>query len=294
MQELTSEKITGEPYTTPLDKEASIHFYVAECMEFPVLGEFHENLTLQEAIELCQKIPADRMNSIKGIGFCLEDGSMYDGNFDLMSGGQVLKDIINKIPHYRESPLVQKAIADMETILSKQAEKPIQQPEKELEKETKKPQEPQAQNDKEMATSSVEKASELEKTVETVPKTSRDMSEGTNKKQSVLTALRERQAKLKATRAGKFTAEITGTGKRRSGIMMVRFEENKYMIMTMFQRESRQQTMEEIRSVLPFISEDGEILLLVNSALEKMGHLSDEAYLNLDLEPYQAAAAEDE
>jgi len=75
---------------------------------------------------------------------------------------------------------------------------------------------------------------------------------------------------------------------------MVRFEENEYMIMAMFQRESRRQTMEEIRSVLPFISEDEEILLLVNSTLEKMVHLSDEAYLNLDLEPYQAAAAEDE
>lgn len=76
--------------------------------------------------------------------------------------------------------------------------------------------------------------------------------------------------------------------------MMVRFEENEYMIMAMFQKGSRQQTMEEIQSVLPFIVEDGEILLLVNSTLEKMEHLSDETFLNLDLEPYQEAAAEDE
>ena len=100
--------------------EAKISFYAAECMEYTVLGEFHENLSLQEAMEVYQSIPSERMNAIKGIGFCLEDGSMYDGNFDLMSGGKVLKDIINDIPHYLESPLVQKAIKDMEELLSEQ------------------------------------------------------------------------------------------------------------------------------------------------------------------------------
>ncbi|WP_349772670.1 LPD16 domain-containing protein [Lacrimispora xylanisolvens] len=100
--------------------EPKISFYVAECMEFPVLGEFHENLSLDEAMELYDRIPEERMNGIKGIGFCLEDGSMYDGNFELMSGGRILKDIINDIPHYQESPLVQKAITDMEMLLSEQ------------------------------------------------------------------------------------------------------------------------------------------------------------------------------
>lgn len=102
------------------EAEPQISFYVAECMEFPVLGEFYENLSLDEAMKLYNRIPAERMNGIKGIGFCLDDGSMYDGNFELMSGGRVLKDIINEIPHYQESPLVQKAITDMEMLLSKQ------------------------------------------------------------------------------------------------------------------------------------------------------------------------------
>ena len=31
--------------------EATISFYVAECMEFPVMGEYHNNLTLEEAIK---------------------------------------------------------------------------------------------------------------------------------------------------------------------------------------------------------------------------------------------------
>ena len=58
--------------------EATISFYVAECMEFPVLGEYHENLTLEEALAVYEKIPAERMNGIKGIGFVLHDGSVYD------------------------------------------------------------------------------------------------------------------------------------------------------------------------------------------------------------------------
>ena len=57
--------------------EANISFYVAECAEFPVMGEFHDNLTLEQALEIYDKIPAERMNGIKSIGFSLEDGSIY-------------------------------------------------------------------------------------------------------------------------------------------------------------------------------------------------------------------------
>ena len=32
--------------------EATISFYVAECMEFPVMGKYHNNLTLEEAIKI--------------------------------------------------------------------------------------------------------------------------------------------------------------------------------------------------------------------------------------------------
>ena len=49
--------------------EASISFYVAECAEFPVMGEFHDNLTLEQALEVYDKIPAERMKGIKSIGF---------------------------------------------------------------------------------------------------------------------------------------------------------------------------------------------------------------------------------
>lgn len=108
--------------------EASISFYVAECAEFPVMGEFHDDLTLEQALEVYDKIPAERMNGIKSIGFSLEDGSIYSGMFDLMVGGEVQAEVVNHIQHYRESPLVQKAISDMKTLLEKrQASKELEE-----------------------------------------------------------------------------------------------------------------------------------------------------------------------
>ena len=98
--------------------EATISFYVAECMEFPVMGEYHNNLTLEEAIKIYESIPAERLHGIKGIGFDLQDGDEdYSGEYELMSADRIWRDLIDMIPHYKESPLVQKAITDMEKYL---------------------------------------------------------------------------------------------------------------------------------------------------------------------------------
>lgn len=207
-----AEKAFGE--NAQEESEAVITYYVSECSEFPVLGEYHERLeTLQEAMELYDKIPAERMNGIKSVGFCLEDGSIYDGTFDLMVAGEVQKEFINEIPHYRESPLVQKAIVEMEGILAERAGQNRQNPEKEPEllksailqkNETKDADTPKADKRDEEALESAgktahteTKAPEQEKTSEKPPKTDRNVSGG-SKKQSVLNALRERQARLKA------------------------------------------------------------------------------------------------
>ena len=115
------------------EKSSCICFYVAECSEFPVLGEFHQDLTLEQAFELFDKIPGSRMNGIKSIGFNLQDGSDYEGMFDLYVGRTLQKDIINSIPGYRDNKLVQKAISDVEKIIEKrqaEREKPeIKKPE---------------------------------------------------------------------------------------------------------------------------------------------------------------------
>lgn len=172
--------------------EPKISFFVAECMEFPILGEYHDNLTLEEAVQKYEEIPPDRINGVKGIGFRLEDGSMYDGDYELMSAGVILKDSIDLVPHYKENSLVQQAIADLEQILL----------DRRREKIAEKPQEKQAQElqvpaDKEKAASVPETAPEPQKQPKMIPGKDNSVPEGTGRKQSVLKALRERQEKLK-------------------------------------------------------------------------------------------------
>lgn len=97
-----------------LDEDPNIRFYVAECSEFPVLGEYHQDLSLQEAFRIYDSIPPERMHGIKCIGFNLKDGSDYEGEFELVSGNRVQKETINSIPYFRENVHVQKAIAEAE------------------------------------------------------------------------------------------------------------------------------------------------------------------------------------
>ncbi len=102
-----------------------ITFYVAECMEFPELGEFHENLTLPEAFAIYDSIPAERMHGVKGIGFDLRDGSIYEGQFPLMEAGKLSADSIDLVEHYRESPLVQQAVAGCRSLLEEKEQQAV-------------------------------------------------------------------------------------------------------------------------------------------------------------------------
>ena len=88
------------------------------------MGEYHNNLTLEEAIKIYESIPADRLHGGKGIGFDLQDGDKdYSGEYELMCWDRVDRELIDMIPHYKESPLVQKAINDMEKYLNEKHEK---------------------------------------------------------------------------------------------------------------------------------------------------------------------------
>ena len=127
------------------------------------MGEYHENLTLEEALQIYETIPAERMNGIKGVGFELHDGSDYDGPYDLMRLGKVDREGVEMIRHYKESPLVQKAMDDVEKYFAQKQE---------LTKSTE-----QTVGDK------------------TVQK--ENGSQPKSRKESVLQALRERQVKIK-------------------------------------------------------------------------------------------------
>ena len=115
----------AEPETAPIEQPedaakvadrqptGNLTYYVAECMEFPNLGEYHDNLSLEEAVRIYQEIPAERMNGIKGIGFELKDGSDYEGPFPILTGQTIDLDTIQAIDYYRDNPLVQKAVKEL-------------------------------------------------------------------------------------------------------------------------------------------------------------------------------------
>ena len=115
----------AEPETAPIEQPedaakvadrqptGNLTYYVAECMEFPNLGEYHDNLSLEEAVRIYQEIPAERMNGIKGIGFELKNGSDYEGPFPILTGQTIDLDTIQAIDYYRDNPLVQKAVKEL-------------------------------------------------------------------------------------------------------------------------------------------------------------------------------------
>lgn len=94
----------------------TLTFYVAECMEFPTLGEYYDNLTFAEAVSKYESIPPERMNGIRGIGFVLhtEGNEDYmDATMELLNGMTIDVDGINEVPELRGNPLVQQAIRDV-------------------------------------------------------------------------------------------------------------------------------------------------------------------------------------
>lgn len=108
-EQIKAEVTTGEPVQT-------LTFYVAECMEFPSLGEYHDHLTFQEAVRLYEAIPSERMNGIKGIGFALHTEGTdedLDTSMGALEGQTIDVDTINRVPELRDHPLVQQAIRNL-------------------------------------------------------------------------------------------------------------------------------------------------------------------------------------
>ena len=156
---------------------------------------------MEEALEIYEQIPAERMHGIKGVGFRLDDGSMYAGDYGLMSAGKVDTEFINMIEHFKESPLVQDAIVKMQAYLDGQQEKtPVVQETEEVQRK----QEPIKYEQHEEPAGKTTEATSKPEPVQTQikkPETKKEHTGG--KKESVLQALRDRQAKLKAQEPNK-------------------------------------------------------------------------------------------
>ena len=148
--------------------EPSLTYYVAECMEFSVLGEYHADLTIDEAFDIYKQIPSDRMNGGKGIGICLQEDSLYAGEYPLMRSNQIDMETLEGIPYMKNHSLVQQAVKEMEQRGVK-LWYPIK--EAQAEKETEQRQEqPQRESKKESVLKALKERQERLKTQQTEPK----------------------------------------------------------------------------------------------------------------------------
>lgn len=86
--------------------------------EFPSLGNVYQCRSLEQAVKRYRDLPKELACMGNGIGFTIkDDDSIYSGDFNLVSGNRLDVDIINSIPYYRDSPLVQKAIEDIKRLM---------------------------------------------------------------------------------------------------------------------------------------------------------------------------------
>ena len=99
-----------------------ISFYVAEYSEYPILGEFHDGLTLREAFEAYQGIPQERLGGKRSIGFQLENGEDRGSMMPMYIEGQMQTDKIIQFTPYGENHAVMEALHDLEKMSEAQTE----------------------------------------------------------------------------------------------------------------------------------------------------------------------------
>ena len=99
-----------------------ISFYVAEYSDYPILGEFHDGLTLQEAFEAYQEIPQERLGGRRSIGFQLENGEDRGSMTPMYIEGQMQTDKIVQSTLYKDNPGVMEALHDLEKMSEAQME----------------------------------------------------------------------------------------------------------------------------------------------------------------------------
>lgn len=78
-------------------------------------------------------------------------------------------------------------------------------------------------------------------------------------------------------------------------MMNIKFEENEYLVMAMFERKSRKMSIQEIKEALKYLDKnDEELISLVEQTIYKMERISDSAYSNMNLEPYRQEVEDEE
>ena len=99
------------------EKQTVITLTVAECGEFHNLGEYHEDIaSVEEAIEIFNQIPPERMNGIRSIGINIhtEGAEAYeDTQMDIVSGRTADLEILDYVPDITDNPKAVAVIAEL-------------------------------------------------------------------------------------------------------------------------------------------------------------------------------------
>ena len=101
-------------------EKAEIFFYAAECMEFINYRKYVESPDIAEAVAAYKEFCRKGTCCGPGIGFILQDSRIpdySDTHYPLYQCGRIAQDDINLIPAYRDHPLVQQAVREMEQYL---------------------------------------------------------------------------------------------------------------------------------------------------------------------------------
>ncbi len=99
------------------EKQTVITLTVAECGEFHNLGEYHEDIaSVEEAIEIFNQIPPERMNGIRSIGINIhtEGTEAYeDTQMDIVSGRTADLEILDYVPDITDNSKAVAVIAEL-------------------------------------------------------------------------------------------------------------------------------------------------------------------------------------
>lgn len=89
-----------------MERSKKVTLTVYECSEFHSFGESHENIqTVQEAIHIFNRIPAERMHGIKSIGIRVEDRNNTDDydEMDVVVGRRMDLEMLQYYPDITEN-----------------------------------------------------------------------------------------------------------------------------------------------------------------------------------------------
>lgn len=115
--ELEEKMEDAERIGTVNTPEPEVTFTVAECGEFPTMGNCYEGIkTADEAVEIWQRVQSKNLNTVPGLGIHVHipgQEDYMDGQIDLVSGKTIDVSILEYIPSMRKEPRVMERVAEL-------------------------------------------------------------------------------------------------------------------------------------------------------------------------------------